>query len=443
VSAGIGPFNVSFTTDLYNTEYLAMVAMGEVWYLFEDSQKCQLQDSPANPSCNESDCRSYFCTGGWESIAPLPVQLSTTSSADMYVVRNGPGLQMDMWNVSSAEQPMVSQDCLTWGYSFAALTICIKASTVYPGSLIAGIKLPLNFRFNSQGMNVCPTELIIAEACLSNTTWSQSLPISTTFSISNRTVDTAYNINNLTIFDLFHYSTPNLLSISPTDLLQGLNRFYYDPPLGSNATSSTLGAINMINVLLRIFLNNGKGGAIDANLWLGQMLAYPLILFQNNAPTVTALVSPASDSPAPNPDLPPSLHVSLDTVNLQYRIIIPIYSALIYAILAGSTCLLCLVVMGWALCCVPGGLPNISSFPLVDFAARVAAAKEVDPTLLDGFARVAATTELGEPLRFVRLHLREFLVKEEGSEQQSVKTMAFTTNKDNKSYIGTKSYYQW
>ena len=90
---------------------------------------------------------------------------------------------------------------------------------------------------------------------------------------------------------------------------------------------------------------------------------------------------------------------------------------------------------------MPG--PNISSFPLVDFAARTASARSVDVKLVDKFAGAAATADIKEHLQKVQIHLREVELEGEFVGDQPVKTVAFTMENEATSGLKRESLYQW
>ena len=71
-------------------------------------------------------------------ISPNPLARQPSEEADIFMVNGAPGLQGDFWNVSSAEVGLSATDCMTWGNTFAAIMICVKASTVHPNAFIAG-----------------------------------------------------------------------------------------------------------------------------------------------------------------------------------------------------------------------------------------------------------------------------------------------------------------
>jgi len=82
----------------------------------------------------------------------------------------------------------------------------------------------------------------------------------------------------------------------------------------------------------------------------------------------------------------------------------------------------CLVLMAWAMS-VQG--PEISKFPLIDFASRIAAGKDLAQSPVDEIVPVASGSGLKEKLHDVRLYLGDLteqdLVAEVDSEVRSLK----------------------
>jgi hypothetical protein len=82
----------------------------------------------------------------------------------------------------------------------------------------------------------------------------------------------------------------------------------------------------------------------------------------------------------------------------------------------------CLVLMTWAMS-LQG--PGLSKFPLVDFASRIAAGRDLAKSPVDEIATVASGSDLKEKLQDVRLYLGDLTeqdVREEiDSEGRSLK----------------------
>lgn len=440
VSAGIAPFNASLAVN-FLPGYLAVVATSQVWILFYNFLEGMEVVSSATKACSGPDCSSYFFTGSLNMVAPYSTQPTSLLDASAYVVKGAPGLQGDYWNVSANEAPVTSDDCQTWGYSFAAIMICIKSSSLGNNALIAGTIPSITELKVVQGLNICPMELIQTDQCLSNKTWTESVPISTSLLFSSSTADAAYFKRNTTLFNLENFSKPVPIAVDPSDLFFALNRFFYDPPLAPNQTSSTLNAIEYLNSFILGVLANTSSGALGAKEWLREMLTMLLILFQANNDPTTGSITPRT---SPKPNLPSNMYVTMETSRIDRRIIIPLWIALVYSIIVGVLCVLCSVCLIWGL---NKPLPNISSFPIVDFVARVSSGGVQETSLVNVFSTVAATTEVRKHLEDVQLHLGEISV--EGSDGESdnekAKLIGFSTRRFSTESLrlNRRSKYQW
>ena len=138
-SAGVAVFNVSLSkSNVVLPSSLDLQLLTTVPNLFSNS----LRTYGVNPSsnvCSGSSCSSYFFVGGLDVIFPSPFLLARPQGVDTVGVRGEQSLQGEYWNVSPSEAPMTTQDCQTWGSNAQeAFMLCIKSSSVYETSLIAG-----------------------------------------------------------------------------------------------------------------------------------------------------------------------------------------------------------------------------------------------------------------------------------------------------------------
>ena len=133
-SAGIGLFNASFSND-YPQGTFAFIFYAWLSSPYEMTAPVSIVDPVV---CSGPECFTYLYSIGISGISPHPDLITAASEADTVIVQGEQVLQVDYWNVSSAEDPFTADDCQLYGGTDYAFIICIKMSTLVDDSLIAG-----------------------------------------------------------------------------------------------------------------------------------------------------------------------------------------------------------------------------------------------------------------------------------------------------------------
>ena len=136
VSAGIAPFNASLAEPWVLV--LSIAATTQFPTLLVD----RAISHPVNPvtadiSCTKSRCHSYYFPGRFGQISPSPRRQSYPPNADTFIVKRGPGVQLDFWDVS-ADFHWAPDYCRIWGTDEFAMTMCLTRSNVTKDALVAG-----------------------------------------------------------------------------------------------------------------------------------------------------------------------------------------------------------------------------------------------------------------------------------------------------------------
>ena len=132
ITAGIGPYNVSFGQD-YDPNFVTALFTSRFSGLFDDPTTAY----PLTPTlCSGDNCASYLFPGSFEDMTPFPGLITNYSEADVMVVQKSSGIQIQYWGLDSNDQ-LDERDCKTFGNDYAALLICVASSSVNSDYLIA------------------------------------------------------------------------------------------------------------------------------------------------------------------------------------------------------------------------------------------------------------------------------------------------------------------
>jgi hypothetical protein len=276
------------------------------------------------------------------------------------------------------------------------------------------------------GMSFCELE----QQC-GNPSWNESVLISTTVGLSTRTATVVYSRSNGTMLFIGDLSEPTSITIGPSELRAAMSRFfaYLDP---SNVNSTTTDAL-MYTVASLVSPTVDPTGI--AQTFLQNFVILPLFLFNaNNNPDSDF------DGTSPIPNLPDELYATLELSTIGSRVLIAPWTAMVYSAIVIIVSIFCLLLLCWGL---NRQGPNISSFPLVDFAARVCSAGTRDDGLARIFAETAATNEIQNHLDGVRLYLGGWDIEQNGG-AGTVKRMGFQTRPfPRESLIHKGETYEW
>jgi hypothetical protein len=157
--------------------------------------------------------------------------------------------------------------------------------------------------------------------------------------------------------------------VSSTDLFQVLDRFFVDPPLAANQTTTTLGVISWV-IAYANTLSVSPVGIADAKEVLRALLTIPMLWFQPNLLGNSTLSTTSRPFDRPRPDLPSKLYVTANLAPFQSRIIIAKWAVIVFTVLGSVLYLWGIAFLMWGIR-IQG--PKIGPFPLLEFAARVAA----------------------------------------------------------------------
>jgi len=202
--------------------------------------------------------------------------------------------------------------------------------------------------------------------CLSNATWAQSIQISTSLSFSRRFGNTFYSRLDGKLLNVEELSKPSTEPISPTDLMYVFNRFFSDPPLAVNETTTTTASILWLSSYINVN-SVSLAGSQAVQTFLCELITLPLLLFQSNY--VSGANEQVDLTPTqPKSGLPSESYVTVSLAETGNRIIVARWTVIVFASLALALYALCMGLYLAMRSCV-----DISYFPLVDFASRVVA----------------------------------------------------------------------
>jgi hypothetical protein len=181
--------------------------------------------------------------------------------------------------------------------------------------------------------------------------------------VSQRKADVVYSRSNSSILSASKLSTPLSEAIIPSDLFDGLDKFFStDNSPVQNPNSTTVVFLTFLSSYFQVASETTTG--VMATSYLQALLVLPLLLFQANWFNPDLLPSP--DYPATG--LPTAFYASADLAKSGVRASIPRWSAILYAVT-------CVMAYFW---CV-GGMciamsvqtPPTTPFEMIDFASRV------------------------------------------------------------------------
>jgi hypothetical protein len=415
VSAGIGIFNATFAAAWPPSLLAYEVASQASILLF--NFLITFSVAPVTPACSASgvlDCSSYLFSGGKALIYPKISGITAFPNADAFSVESEQCIQGDYWSAGPGEN-LTTGDCLTWGEASGAFMICVTPSVSDPDNLIAGTFSVLPELMVA--IAACPATIASESQCLDDISWKLSVQISTSVAFSRRTANTFYARNNGSLIAVANISDPSSLTIQPADLLFALNRFFGDAPLAPNQTSTTLSLVTYVWSLVRQV--QAPTETTDGELYLRSLLTLPILWFQPNAYGDTIPTSiPTNVSRS---DVPPDLLTTAHLEKSNARVVISLWTVIVFLSVGTILFVWCITLMAWAMS-VQG--PEISHFPLLDFASRIAAGKDLAESPVDQIAPAASGSGLKQKLQGVRLYLRDLPGEEVREEAKSLSLRA-------------------
>ena len=245
----------------------------------------------------------------------------------------------------------------------------------------------------------CPPQIVDKFQCLIDDSWRTNNSIATSIAFSRRTANTVYSRANTTVVSISSISPATPLQISPADLFTVLNRFF------SNGSSTTTTLTSFAAIYFANDLVGSTPYLITPQIFLRALLTLPLQWFQANLLSNTTVVQ-SSTSVIPN--LPSELYVQGTLSQSGSRILIAKWTVIAYMVVG-------LGVYGWCVGCLVWAMfrqgPNISSFPLVDFAARIASTEGTLGSILATFGRLASAEGLRKQLEGMKVYFGELMTE--------------------------------
>ena len=202
----------------------------------------------------------------------------------------------------------------------------------------------------------------------------------------------------MTLLSITNLSLPNPQIIQLKDLLYSLDKFFTNDQQTVTAT---------------LFTDYISGLISSGRLWVGtqenllcSLVTLPLLLFHiNGLGSLGSLIPTPLDVPAPN--LPQELYNTAQLARSSTRIIISMWTVIVFTALGSAIYLWCLAWLGWAMT-IQG--PKLSQFPLIDFSSRIAAGKS---SAVGEITPLAAGSGIRSRLEDVCLYLGEINETEE------------------------------
>jgi len=252
------------------------------------------------------------------------------------------------------------------------------------------------------GWSSCPLQIAQSSQCLTNTSWKHSLLLSTSLAFYRRRANTIYSRTNSSLLTITNVSQASPETVSPTDILLVLDRFFnVNPALAANQTTTTLALMAFLWSNMVTSENTTAGLASSVTL-LRSLVTVPLLWFQANYLSSGIIPLITADAPAPN--LPEYLYSTANIAKSNNRIVIAQWTVISFMALGMGIYIWCLAWLSWATS-IQG--PNISQFPVMDFASRIVSGGMAEDSVAATIAPLARTSEFRKNLEGVRVFLGE------------------------------------
>ena len=239
-------------------------------------------------------------------------------------------------------------------------SICLQAPS--PTYFVAGNTKALTLLSGELGISVCLLSFIEGPStCFNDTSWQDAFVSTTSFAFSLRRGTTYYSFTNTSLLDVSDLSPPIHQNITSDDLFQVFDQFFY---VSSDLTQTANEAliIWIVSVLISATVTRTQIGGPQS--FFRALLATPSLLLQPN------ILGDNSTEPytEPVPGLPSTFYVTTKLAESRIAIHIAKWTTIVYTVMyCWCICFLC-----WHMR-TQG--PNISAFPLLDFASRVVAGR--------------------------------------------------------------------
>ncbi|KAF8847504.1 hypothetical protein BDZ45DRAFT_607375 [Acephala macrosclerotiorum] len=352
VVAGTGKFNGSYVESFLQSfnNTVPFWALASAYSFIENS----FFSMPSNPvSCPKGgrQCNSYLLPGGTYLMYP---QLSPPQSSNTVVsIYNASATQLEFSQGLASSDKFSGEDCTVYGdeNSYVAVKFCLAQSQSMAGALIAEV-------------SAC-TNGTSAGDCL--TTTSGFAPnISTTLTVYNRQATTVCSSTNNSILSVSDLGTPVTNSgINVTDLNLAVGWLL-------NYTAAGIPPESSINFMFWFDPSSSYESLWETNAYntLQSLLGFVIWEFSENNNGNPAVSDP--EAKGQMPVLPEEFHTQASICETYLRFVINWEMFIVYVVLEGVVIMLCWAIVGWHISRRgKAELPEISSYPIVDFASKV------------------------------------------------------------------------
>ncbi|GAB7354876.1 hypothetical protein MBLNU459_g5518t1 [Dothideomycetes sp. NU459] len=349
VTAGTGQFNGSFVEPFLKSigdvvPYWALAST----YNFVTNPLFAIPSRPISCPGGETQCDSYLLPGGTYLMSPQP---SSQPSADStIIIHDAPGTQIDFASNLDAGDQFLPRDCIVYGNddSLVGVEFCLAVSQVHQGSIVAGVF-------------TCPNGTQ-AGTCRISQTGSVS-NVSTTMTVYSRQATTVCAASNNSILSAYDLGTPQLhsaINITALNLAVGWLLNYTASGLPAESSIAFWFWFGSTGTYASLWENN-------AYKTLQSLLAFLIWEFATDNNENPALASQQGSKQA---SLPAAFQTTASISQPFTRFALNEGAFITYIVIQSLALIFCWTVVIW-LYISPTRCPEISSYPLLDFAGKL------------------------------------------------------------------------
>ncbi|KAI2475342.1 hypothetical protein Ptr902_13265 [Pyrenophora tritici-repentis] len=383
VLAGTGSFNRSLVLPLIRTvkdaiPYLAITAS----YSFINDPQFSVSLEPSSCVGHITPCDSYCFPGGIYLMWP---QLNNSSlPVDSVVsIKNAPAMRMDFAEgLSSDDNFFLEADCIVYGGNNTVVKFCLAKSNVYQGSLKAGIYVCGNGTRNGE--------------CLVASELGSTQNVTTIFSVSSHTASSINSIKNNTILLVFDLVTEDSTPANDIEALRRAVGWLLDYT-AANLPAGSSPTFQFANTVSDAYQGIWK---TNAYVSLKSILGFIFWEFTANNNGNPAVVNAQRKNM--QPDLPAEFHTTASICQPFMSLVINGISFIAYIALQSAALVFCWTVVIWEFV-IHRRLPVTTSFPVVDFGAKLHRSPNSDETLFLGVKQEDKDKQIKHNLDRVRL----------------------------------------
>ncbi|KAF6800319.1 hypothetical protein CSOJ01_12205 [Colletotrichum sojae] len=366
VSAGVGPFNASYIYDIGNTTATALlVQMGSPAWSDRDSfsldplgqgvGKCTGSNGKWAP-CDSS----YLLTGGVVSIAPQLDDLKRCPEATTYVVPKTRVVHLEYGQVNDLAKLRSTGKCFLLGSANAASYWC------------AGVGPNKGLLFGSA---YCPISLQLKSACLTDTSWTNPLQLSSSLFVYYRHATVTYDRGNFSILAVTDMTPPVQDIVSLEDYMLSLSAVVPGFNASNAATNGDNSAL-AIYAVTALPINESEVAKKQSLKAIRKAMSVPFSYFHSNyfskGPSIWELKTPREGLDA---DMYTELSISV----LSHQVVAGKVSRYLFVLISGTILLLSAgIIVATSRVC--GKRPQRCGYPTLDFAAVCAVKGGMNPS---------------------------------------------------------------